>query len=164
MLDEFAPKSVIVEEDGKILCASADMHHYLPVGSGGFLINVIKMARTGLRIGLRAALQEAKARRRRVVHDNLSVRINGQLQPVMLTVQPIPKVGEDAELFMVVFHDCGLPLVRENTTKEVSVGDGSENGGPSSDGADAITSPARSLGLTCTRITLIGTELCLVDT
>ena len=138
VLDEFAPKSVIVEEDGKILCASADMHHYLTVGSGGFQNNVIKMARTGLRIGLRAALQEAKVLRRRVIHDNLSVRINGQLQRVMLTVQPMPKVGENAELFMVVFHDCGLPLVRENSTTQATDGDGSENSGLSSGGADAI--------------------------
>ena len=138
VLDEFAPKSVIVEEDGRVLCASADMHHYLTVGSGAFQNNVIKMARTGLRIGLRAALQEAKSQRRRVVHDNLSIRINGQLQRVMVTVQPMPKVGEDSELFMVVFHDCGLPLVRENTTKDDSDTDWSEHGDQRNVGADAI--------------------------
>jgi PAS domain S-box-containing protein len=111
VLDEFAPKSVVVEEDGKILCASSDMHKYLTVGTGSFQNNVIKMARSGLRIGLRATLQEAKLKRRRIVHDDLSVRIDGKLQRVMITVQPMPRIGEDAELFMVVFHDAGLPLV-----------------------------------------------------
>ncbi len=111
VLDEFAPRSVIVEEDGKILCASADMHKYLTVGTGNFQNNIIRMARSGLRIGMRATLQEAKLKRRRVVHDDLSVRIDGKLQRVMLTVQPMPRIGEEAELFMVVFHDAGLPLV-----------------------------------------------------
>ncbi|WP_197454706.1 PAS domain S-box protein [Stieleria varia] len=124
VLDEFAPKSVIVDEDGKILCASADMHKYLTVGTGSFQNNVIKMARNGLRVGLRATLQEAKAKRRRVVHDNLSVRIDGKLQPVMLTIQPMPRVGEEAELFMIVFHDAGLPLTHGD---ELANLDGTEN-------------------------------------
>ncbi|MCA9127928.1 MAG: PAS domain S-box protein [Planctomycetales bacterium] len=111
VLDEFAPKSVIVEEDGKILCASADMDKYLTVGTGNFQNDIIKMARSGLRVGLRATLQEAKAKRRRIVHDDLSIRIEGKLQRVMLTVQPMPRIGEEAELFLIVFHDAGLPLV-----------------------------------------------------
>ena len=120
VLDEFAPKSVIVKEDGKILCASADMHKYLTVGTGHFQNNVIKMARNGLRVGLRATLQQAKSKRRRVVHDDLSIRIDGKLQRVMLTVQPMPRVGEEAELFMIVFHDAGLPLVQNDTALTLS--------------------------------------------
>jgi PAS domain S-box-containing protein len=112
VLDEFSPKSVIVEEDGKILCASADMHKYLTVGTGTFHNNVIKLARDGLRAGLRSAMLEAKSKRRRVDHDNLSVNVEGKLQRVMLTVQPMPRVGEEEELFLVVFHDAGLPMVR----------------------------------------------------
>lgn len=122
VLDEFAPKSVIVGEDGKILCASADMDKYLTVGTGSFQNNIIKMARPGLRIGLRSSLQEAITKRRRIVHDDLSVRIDGKLQRVMLTVQPMPQVGESDELFMVVFHDTGLPLVRREES-----GDGGQD-------------------------------------
>ncbi len=123
VLDEFAPKSVIVEEDGKILCASADMHKYLTVGTGSFQNNVINMARNGLRIGLRATLQEAKAKRRRIVHDDLSIRMEGKLQRVTLTVQPMPRVGEKNELFMVVFHDAGLPLVHGKSATTLSADD-----------------------------------------
>jgi len=115
VLDEFAPKSVVVDDEGQILCASADMQKYLTVGTGAFENNVIKMARDGLRIGLRASLQEAKTKRRRIVHDDLSVKVNGDLQRVMITVQPMPRVGEEAELFMVIFHDAGLPLSRNES-------------------------------------------------
>lgn len=126
VLDEFAPKSVIIEEDGKILCTSADMHKYLTVGTGSFQNNIIKMARDGLRVGLRAALQQAKTLRRRVVHDDLSVQVDGKLQPVMLTIQPMPRVGEEKELFIVVFHDCGLPLSRDDSVPPITRGVSSE--------------------------------------
>ncbi|MCA9013156.1 MAG: PAS domain-containing protein, partial [Planctomycetaceae bacterium] len=120
VLDEFAPKSVIISEDGKVVCASADMHKYLTVGTGNFQNNIIRMARPGLRIGLRAALQEAKEVRRRVVHDDLSVSIEGKLQRVMITVQPMPRVGESDELFMVLFHDAGLPLAASEAARDAA--------------------------------------------
>ncbi len=138
VLDEFAPKSVIIEEDGKILCASADMHKYLTVGTGNFQNNIINMARDGLRVGLRAALQEARAERRRVVHDDLSVQVDGGLQRVMLTVQPMPEIGEEAELFMVVFHDRGLPLSRDEVALDITGNGSSESPQRTIVGDDAI--------------------------
>ncbi len=140
VLDEFAPKSVIIEEDGKILCASADMQKYLTVGTGNFQNNIIKLARTGLRIGLRATLQEARTKRRQIVHDNLSVQVDGKLQRVLLTVQPMPRVGEDEELFMVVFQDSGLPLGRGENS-EISgdaIGLSDSNSDQSASNADSI--------------------------
>ncbi len=110
ILDEFAPKSVVVDEDGQVVCASAETNKYLSIGEGGFQNNILKMARRGLRIGLRAAFAESKAKRRRVVHENVSVEVDEGKQRVMLTVQPMMRVGEDAGLFMVVFHDVGLPM------------------------------------------------------
>ncbi|APZ92718.1 PAS domain S-box protein [Fuerstiella marisgermanici] len=112
VLDEFAPKCAIVDEDGHVLCTSGDMQKYLTVSGGKFQNNIIQMARSGLRLGLRAAFQEAVDTRRQVTHDNQSLRLDDRIQRVMLTVQPMPEVGEDSGLFMVVFHDVGLPLQR----------------------------------------------------
>ena len=60
VLDEFSPKSVVVDEDGQIVCASADMQKYLTFGSGNFENNIVKMARDGLRIGLRTTSARSK--------------------------------------------------------------------------------------------------------
>ena len=116
VLDEFSPKSVVVDDDGQILCASSDMQKYLTVGTGNFQNNIVEMARDGIRVGLRSTLQVARSERRRVVHDDLSVKVDGNLQRVMITVQPMPQLGEEAELFMVIFHDTGLPLSKDNST------------------------------------------------
>lgn len=112
-LDEFSPKSVVINEDAQILNASADMQKYLTVSGGNYQNNIVKMAARGLRIGLRAAFAEAKKTRRRVDHDDLSIRVEDLIQRVMITVQPMPRLGEDEPLFLVVFHDVGKPFKRD---------------------------------------------------
>ncbi len=113
VLDEFAPKSCLIDESGKVLNASANMHKYLSLGDGDFENNIVRMAASGLRLGLRAAIAEAKQTRRKVQHPDLSIHDGDQIQQVMVTVQPMPQVGEEEPLFMVVFHDVGLPVIRD---------------------------------------------------
>ncbi len=135
ILDEFAPKCAIVDEDGHVLCTSGDMQKYLTVSGGKFQNNIIQMARSGLRLGLRAAFQEAVKTRRQVTHDNQVLRQDDQIQRVMLTVQPMPEVGEDTGLFMVVFHDVGLPLQRSEAE---DLEDDSADRTPEHRNADAV--------------------------
>ncbi len=112
LLDEFAPKSCVIDADGQVLNSDADMNKYLSVGGGDFHNNIIKMAAKGLRIGLRAAINEATKTLRKVQHENMSIRDGDKTQEVMVTVQPMPQLGEDEQLFMVVFHDVGLSIDR----------------------------------------------------
>lgn len=123
ILDDFAPKSVVVDESGQVLVASSDMQKYLSINSGRFQNNIIKLAKSGLRIGLRATLSEAKLKRRKIQHHNLSVRVGDAIQQVMLTVRPMPDVGEDLGIFLVVFLDVGLPVILDEVDDRVS-GDG----------------------------------------
>ena len=80
------------------------------MGDGDFHNDIVKMAASGLRIGLRSAIAEAKSKLRTVQHEHMSIRVGDTLQRVMVTVQPMPKLGEDKALFLVVFHDVGLPI------------------------------------------------------
>lgn len=113
LLDEFAPKSCVIDESGQILNADADMEKFLTLGEGDFQNNIVKMAAKGLRVGLRSALNEAIKTRRKVQQQHLTIRKGDQIQEVMITVQPMPRLGEDEGLFMVVFHDVGLPVNKE---------------------------------------------------
>lgn len=115
LLDEFAPRAVVIDQTGQVLNASDGISKYLTVSGGDFHNNIIKMALSGLRIGLRAAINEAIKTRRKVTHENLSIRVDDRIQRVMLTVQPMPQLGEDEELFLVVFHDVGEPIRREDS-------------------------------------------------
>ena len=120
LLDEFSPKSCVIDESGQILNAAANMQKYLALSDGDFQNNIIKMAASGLRIGLRTALAEAKKTRRKVQHENLSIREGDQIQRVMLTVQPMPRLGEEDGLFMIVFHDVGLPFKRDEVDEPLT--------------------------------------------
>lgn len=113
LLDEFAPKSCVIDESGQILNADADMEKFLTLGEGDFQNNIVKMAAKGLRVGLRSALNEAIKTRRKVQQQHLTIRKDNQIQEVMITVQPMPRLGEDEGLFMVVFHEVGLPVKKE---------------------------------------------------
>ncbi|MET0388567.1 MAG: CheR family methyltransferase, partial [Polyangiales bacterium] len=115
LLDEFSPKSVIVTEEGQIVSASGDMSRYLTVTEGTFQNNLVRLARPGLRVGLRATLNDAIKIRRKVVHDKVSVQVDSGVQRVRVTVQPMPRVGEESDLFLVVFQDLGNLLPREET-------------------------------------------------
>lgn len=114
LLDEFAPKAVIIDQAGQILNASEGVEKYLSISGGDFQNSIVKMALSGLRIGLRAAINEAVKKREKVTHDNLSIRDGDLVQRVMLTVQPMPQLGEHDELLMVVFHDSGEPVRRDD--------------------------------------------------
>jgi two-component system CheB/CheR fusion protein len=107
VLDEFAPKSVVVNEDGQILCASGGLETYLGIAAGTFRNNVVKLARPGLRVGLRSAFSEAVKTSRMVVYDHLTLKTEAGLRRVRLTVQPMPQLGEQAGLYLIVFHDAG---------------------------------------------------------
>ena len=110
VLDEFAPRSVVINGEGQITCASGGMEKFLGIGEGLFQNNVIKLARSGLRVGIRTALGEAIESRRTVKNDNLAIKTEKGVNRVRLTVQPMPQLGEGSGLYLVVFEDLG-PLV-----------------------------------------------------
>jgi two-component system CheB/CheR fusion protein len=110
VLDEFAPAYAIIDDTGQVLNASARIDRYLRIGSGDYHNNIVRMAAEGLRIGLRAAIADAKRVLRKVQHENMSISVGDKIQRIMLTVQPMPNLGENEQLLMVVFHDVGLPI------------------------------------------------------
>ena len=115
VLDEFAPKSVVVNGEGQVLCASGGMERFLGINGGLFQNNVIKLARSGLRVGIRAALSEAVETRRTVKNENLAVNSEKGVNRVRLTVQPMPQLGEASGLFLLVFEDLGLLVERDES-------------------------------------------------
>ncbi len=115
ILGEFSPQWAVVDDDGQIQALSSDPAPFLKMSGGKFKNNILSMAHESLRIGLRAAFAEAKKYRRRALAEEMSLPVDGGLQRVHITVQPMPEIGEDAALCLVVFHRIGTPLqVNEN--------------------------------------------------
>lgn len=121
ILDEFAPKAVVVDVDGKVICTLSDTSPYLSSGEGMHQNNLIKMAHVHLRIGLRGAFAEAKVNRRRVVRDDLLIMGESGQQRVKLTIQPMMQLGHETELFMVAFEDLGPSIAPSDSSTDDSI-------------------------------------------
>ncbi|WP_170937355.1 MULTISPECIES: CheR family methyltransferase [Rhodomicrobium] len=103
ILDEFAPPYAIVDEDAQVVYLSQKADVFLQAPEGRFINNILRMVRSGLRVGLRAAWGEARETRRKSVYEGLSVEVDGRPHRMRLTVQPMPEAGYENGLYMVVF-------------------------------------------------------------
>ncbi len=122
ILGEFSPQWAVVDDEGQIQTLSSDPTPFLKMSGGKFKNNVITMAHENLRIGLRAAFSEAKKHRRRALAQDMSLPVEGGLQRVHITVQPMPEMGEDASLLLVVFHRIGTPLQMDGDAADMKNG------------------------------------------
>jgi two-component system CheB/CheR fusion protein len=113
LIDEYAPAWVIVNADGESVYFSARTGRYLEPGVGTPSMDVVGMARQGLRIDLRTALHKAVKTREAVVHEGVVVETNGDVQTINLVVRPLGDLGHDPGLFLIVFQDLGPPRPRE---------------------------------------------------
>ena len=114
-LDEFAPRTLVVDQDGRVVCASGNLDKYLTVTAGAYQNSVTRLARTGLRMGLRAALSAATKTRRRSTHDGASLRMEAGVQRVRIVAQPLSQKSEEADLYFIAFQDIG-PLLAPGET------------------------------------------------
>jgi two-component system CheB/CheR fusion protein len=119
LLDSFAPPAVIVNENGDIVYVHGRTGKYLEPSPGKANMNILSMAREGLRYPILSVLRTA-AREKREVAEDESVRTNGGFQRVRLVVQPIPKHPGMADLILVAFQD--LPELQQAPPEKTSVG------------------------------------------
>ena len=105
ILQRYRPACVTVRENGDAVYFSGRLGRYLDHPTGSPDVNLINMAREGLRIPLRTALHKAVTARERVVQKQISVQTNGTVSQVDLTVEPITEF-QAANLYMVVFEDA----------------------------------------------------------
>lgn len=112
VLERFAPAYVVVNRNGDVVYYSPRTGKYLEAPAGLPSRQLLALARKGLRLDLRAALQEAVETRRAVTHENIAVEIEDRVQLVNLAVEPLGDHEPDP-LFLVLFTDFGPPLTPE---------------------------------------------------
>ncbi|MCX6005930.1 MAG: PAS domain-containing protein, partial [Chloroflexi bacterium] len=109
LLDIYAPGAVITDENGAILYVHGDTGRYLRPAPGHASLNIVEMAREGLKQDLRNAIHGAIAQKKQVACRGLQVKTNDGSQAVDLTVRPLPDTGASVGLLLICFQDRGLP-------------------------------------------------------
>jgi two-component system CheB/CheR fusion protein len=109
VLERFGPAFIVVDAAGDIVQYSSRIGRFLEPAAGLPSQNVLDMARSGLRMHLRAALKHAAESGRGVEVPRVPVSIPGEgNRYISLVVDPLTEQGA-ATLYVVVFLEAGLP-------------------------------------------------------
>jgi two-component system CheB/CheR fusion protein len=109
LLQSYAPASVVTDAKGNILYVHGETGKYLRPAPGQATLNVAEMAHEGLQLELRAALLAAASHGTATLGREASVKHNGDVHTVSLSVRPLPDTDPDVKqgLLLVSFQDVG---------------------------------------------------------
>ena len=102
-LSRYAPASVLINADCQVLQFRGDTSAYLKPPSGHATFNVLKMARDGLMLPLRAALNQAKKENKAVRRENVRVPQDGKMRSVNFDVVPLKNLKE--RCYLIFFEE-----------------------------------------------------------
>jgi two-component system CheB/CheR fusion protein len=104
MLERYAPPSILIGPDDKLVHLSEHGGRYLVHPGGGLTSNAARLVREELRIELQALLQQARSSKEPVDSRPISVRFNGHPIPVVMHLRPsLEKEHED--FVLVIFSE-----------------------------------------------------------
>ena len=106
LLSKFAPAGVIVNDRLEILDFRGHTGPFLEHEPGDASLDLLKMARGGIRLALRVAMQEAKKQSAPVRKEGLEVKFNDQLREVNLEVLPLKASHPGKGYFLILFEDA----------------------------------------------------------
>ena len=105
LLEGYIPASVLVNPALEVLYIHGRTGKYLEPAPGNAGLNLLDMAREGLRMELAAAARKALIQKKPVRHEGLLVKSDGITSVVNLIVQPVTKPEAARGLLMVIFED-----------------------------------------------------------
>jgi two-component system CheB/CheR fusion protein len=101
----YSPPAVLVSADLEILQYRGDTGPYLAPSPGKASLNLLKMLREGLLMGVRAAVLRAGTEGVSVREEGLRVRTDTSLREVAIEVIPIKGGGSKENGFLILFED-----------------------------------------------------------
>lgn len=119
IVDEYAPASAVVNEDGEVVYFAGDTGKFLKPPAGAPSNKLVSMARQNLRLELRTLIHRAVSTRKEAVRHNLRVRKGAETLQLDLIVRPLAELGSDAGLFIVLFRE----LIPSNSAAAPAVED-----------------------------------------
>ncbi|MEN6293496.1 MAG: CheR family methyltransferase, partial [Methanobacterium sp.] len=109
LVEKYVPPTAIVNSDGKVIFIHGRVGKYLEPAAGVASLNIVDMAREGIKFELNSAISEAVLKNKDVIYKNLEVKTNGSYQPVDLIVKPINHPKSMEGLLMATFKDVKPP-------------------------------------------------------
>lgn len=119
LLQYYAPASVVTDFKGNILYVYGETGKYLRPAPGHASLNMIDMAREGLQLELRAAIQAANQGTQALSRE-LSVKTNGDFHSVQLSIRTLANPNDHQNLLLTSFQDIAPPISDKPARKRSS--------------------------------------------
>ncbi len=103
-VNQFAPPAVLINADLQILQFRGPTAAYLEPPTGKASFDLLKMARRGLMMPLRSAINKAKKENATARKEHVRIEENGRARDVTIEVIPLKNLRE--RCFLVVFEDA----------------------------------------------------------
>jgi two-component system, chemotaxis family, CheB/CheR fusion protein len=103
-VSHFAPPSVLISSDLQILQFRGPTGAYLEPPTGRASFDLLKMARNGLMLPLRTAINKAKKENKAVRKEHVRIEQGGKARTINVEVVPLRNLRE--RCFLVVFEDA----------------------------------------------------------
>jgi two-component system CheB/CheR fusion protein len=107
LLEKYAPPSILVGPDNRVVHLSDHAGRYLMHPGGEVTSSVLRLVREDLRIELQALLQLAREKGQAVDSTLVTVRFNGHSAPVIMHVTPGQEADQDG--FVLIVFDERAP-------------------------------------------------------
>jgi two-component system CheB/CheR fusion protein len=109
MLSRYAPSGVIIDDHLQIVHFQGETERYLAPAPGEASLNLLKMAREGLLLDLRATIHRARKQNTLSRKEGLKIRYSGLSLTVDVEVVPLGPAEAEEPHFLVLFHEAKAP-------------------------------------------------------
>ena len=120
VLARFSPPGVLVDEDLHILQFRGRTDPYLAPAPGSPNLELLKMAREGLMVELRAAISQARAEDASVRRPAVRLERDGRAFPIEIVVVPLRHEGINGRFYLVLFEEHPTLPDRLSTSHQLS--------------------------------------------
>jgi signal transduction histidine kinase len=120
MLEQYAPPSVVVNEEYEIVHMTEKAGKYFEFAGGEPTQNLLKLIRPQIRLELRSALYQAVQNNMAVEARNIKLTLNGEHQSLDIQVRPVLEDGETLKGFILVIFKPGQNTSLESSTVKLA--------------------------------------------
>jgi two-component system, chemotaxis family, CheB/CheR fusion protein len=119
LLARYLPAGVLINENHEVLQFRGDTGRYLAPAPGKPNLNVLKMAREGLLVSLRALLQRARRNDSVVREEGVRIKTNGGYSDITLAVIPLGRPNTSERSYWILFENPASTAPRERASRKV---------------------------------------------
>lgn len=105
LLATYAPACAIINNESDAVYFSGNTGKYLQPSPGEAKLNIVEMAREGLKTDLRALIVKARKSQKTEIRKGVNVKTNGTFDTIILKIKPLQSLKNYEGFYMVTFEE-----------------------------------------------------------